>query len=142
MFIIVTCRPTLNVYCNIISHHTHKQFSCTKPLPRGLSVQFLLTKFHDCFYTIAFYFIWLNFLSVRIVNVSFQSAGHWQICHTHQAFKLPLHTLRCKLQTLPTVKSKTMDVYLIKPSNITVYGSTPYVGMEPKKMAATLKVHK
>ena len=26
--------------------------------------------------------------------------------------------------------------------NIMVYGSTPYVGMAPKKMAATLKVHK
>ena len=35
---------------------------------------FLQAKFHDCFYTITFYFIWFNY-SVGIVDISVQSAG-------------------------------------------------------------------
>ena len=37
---------------------------------------------------------------------------NWQICHTHQAFKLPLPTFSGKLQTFPTVKSKTIGFLL------------------------------
>ena len=34
------------------------------------------------------------------------------MCHTHQAFKLPLCTFRGKLRTFPTVKSKTIAFLL------------------------------
>ena len=33
-----TCSPTL-VYCDAISDHAHKQLSCTKPRPGGMSLQ-------------------------------------------------------------------------------------------------------
>ena len=39
-FTFVMCSPTLNVYCDIISGHTHKQLNCSKPLPRGISRNF------------------------------------------------------------------------------------------------------
>ena len=38
--------------------------------------------------------------------------GNWQICHTHQAFKLSLCTFSGKLRTFPTVKSKTIGFCL------------------------------
>ena len=58
-----------------------------------------------------FYFSWLNFLSVEIVDV-FPKCWNLQICHTHQAFKLPLHTFSGKLWTFLTVKSKTIGFLL------------------------------
>ena len=36
---VVTCSPTLVVYSDIVLGHAHKQLSCTKPLPQGISVQ-------------------------------------------------------------------------------------------------------
>ena len=38
LFSAATFSPTLIVYCDIISGHTHKQLSCTKPLPQGISL--------------------------------------------------------------------------------------------------------
>ena len=38
-FIVVTCSPILIVYCDIISGHTHKELSCTKLLPRVITVK-------------------------------------------------------------------------------------------------------
>ena len=46
--------------------------------------------------------------SVGIVGYLFPKCWNWQICHTHQAIKLPLRTLSGKLRTFPTVKSKTI----------------------------------
>ena len=48
----------------------------------------------------------------------FSKCWNWQICHTHQAFKLPLRTFSAKLKTYPTVKSR-----ISSRSNPTVYSS-------------------
>ena len=42
----------------------------------------------------------------------FPKRWNWQICHTHQAFKLPFCIFSGKLQTFPTVKSKTIEFLL------------------------------
>ena len=42
----------------------------------------------------------------------FPKRWNWQICHTHQAFRLPLRTFSGKLRTFPTVKSKTIGFLL------------------------------
>ena len=42
----------------------------------------------------------------------FPKCLYWQICHTHQAFKLPLRTFSSKLRIFPTVKSKTIGFLL------------------------------
>ena len=39
LFTGATSSSTLTVYCDIISRHTHKQLSCTKPLPQGILLQ-------------------------------------------------------------------------------------------------------
>ena len=61
------CSPNLHVYFDFISGHAHKEFITTIILIWGL----LRAKFYHCFCTITLYF---NFLSVGIVNISFQSA--------------------------------------------------------------------
>ena len=38
--------------------------------------------------------------------------SRYTVCHTHQAFKLPLQIFSGKLQTFPTVKSKTIGCLL------------------------------
>ena len=42
----------------------------------------------------------------------FPKCWNWQICHSHQVFKLPLRTFSGKLRTFPTVKSKTIGFLL------------------------------
>ena len=42
----------------------------------------------------------------------FPKCWNWQICHTHQAFKLPLCTFSGKLRTFPMVKSNTIGFLL------------------------------
>ena len=90
LFSVVTSSPTLTVSCYIIIGHTHKQFSCTKPLPMGISVLIVMRAIlHNCFCTITFY-NWPNFLSGRIYSrYLFPMCWNLQICHAHWAFKLP-----------------------------------------------------
>ena len=63
-----------------------------------------------------------NKLDMRSFNSGylFPKRWNWQICHTHQAFKLPLWTFRSKLRTFLTVKSKIIS----SRSNPTVYSSS------------------
>ena len=84
MFTVVTCSHTLNFYCDTISRHAHKQLSCTKLLPQCIANSAINTiiyakivqgKFHNCFCTNTLYFNWPNFLSMGIVDTSFQSDG-------------------------------------------------------------------
>ena len=42
----------------------------------------------------------------------FQKRWNWQICHTHQVFKLALRTFSGELRTFPMVKSKTIGFLL------------------------------
>ena len=72
-FTVVTCSPTLNVYCDIISG------SLALPSPSFGVYQCnkldMRTFWEQNFYTNTFYFIWFNFLSVGIVDILLQSAG-------------------------------------------------------------------
>ena len=98
----------------IISGHAHKQLSCTKPLPQGICSTInlvwelfankisLLFPRHYVLFQLAKLFIRGN------IGFIFLKCWNWQICHTHQVFKLPLCTFSGKLQTFPTVKSKTI----------------------------------
>ena len=52
----------------------------------------------------------------------FPKRWNWHICHVHRAFKVPLHTVSCELQTFPTVKSKTN--WISSRSNLTVHFSS------------------
>ena len=47
----------------------------------------------------------------------FPKCWNWQIYHAHWAFKVPLHTFSGKLQTFPTVKSKTIRFFSMKPNS-------------------------
>ena len=69
-------------------------------------------KFHDRLCTNTFYFNWPNFLSVGIVNISFQCAGTGRYATPTRHFKFPLRTFSGKLQTFPMVKSKTIGFLL------------------------------
>ena len=57
-------------------------------------------------FQLAWLFIWGNSW------YRFPKRWDWQICHIHPPFKLPLHTFSGKLQTFPTVKSKTIGFLL------------------------------
>ena len=122
----VTCNSTrLYVYCDIILSQAHKQLSCTKPLPRGISVQwswyedFLRAKFCVCFYAIMFCFI-LAQLYIRGNSWYFiPKHWNWQICHTHWAFKLPL-ALAVSYELFP----RWIDGWIYSQSNPTIYSSS------------------
>ena len=45
---------------------------------------------------------------------------NWQICHTHWAFKQPLHTFSGNLQTIPMVKSKMIGFSLVRTQQYTL----------------------
>ena len=62
--------------------------------------------FHNCFYAIT-YFIWLDDLSVGIVDISFKALELANIPHP-----LLLHTFSVKLQTFPTEKLKKVGFLL------------------------------
>ena len=46
------------------------------------------------------------------IGYGFPKCWNLQVCHAHQAFKLPLRTFSSKLQTFPMVKSKTIGFLL------------------------------
>ena len=74
--------------------------------------------------------------SVRFVGLLKNSTvwGRGENC-----FHVPTF-LACVLKFLEG--SLTDSLSLMSQVSIMAYGSTPYVGMTPKKMAATFKVHK
>ena len=111
----VTFSPTLKVYCDVILAMPINSVAVSSP---SLSVhQYnkcdMNLRKQNCFSTITLNFIWLNFLSmVRNSGYLFSKRWNWQICHIHPAFKFPLHTFSSKLQTFPTVKTKTIGFLL------------------------------
>ena len=136
-FTIVTWSPTLVVYCDIIStsSHAHKQFSCTKPLPRGTSVQwmwyYLLLLLLICgicgsnsfAVDSAPYYVLVHLAQLFILfKYHFAMCWNWQMCHTHKAFKLPLRTLSGKPQTFLT--SEIKDKWISSQSNQTVQSTS------------------
>ena len=48
----------------------------------------------------------------------FPKCWNWQICHTNQAFKLPLHTFSGKLQLFPWWNQRALDFFSIEPNSI------------------------
>ena len=90
--------------------------------------------FYDCFYTIMFYFIWPNFLSVGIPDISFQSAG---------TGKYATPTRHLNFHFAPLVVSYTLlDNWISSWSNPTIHFSShlkisPWVTF--RKRAATYK---
>jgi len=58
-----------------------------------------------------------------------------QLCYTGLEGSIAIRDLNA------TTRDKSQRAYPGIPQIMT-YGSTPYVGMAPKKMAATLKIHK
>ena len=52
----------------------------------------------------------------------FPNRWNWEICHIHRAFKIPLCTISCELQTFPSVKSKTN--WISSEMNLTVHFSS------------------
>ena len=87
--VVITCNPILNVYCDVISGHTHKQLSCIVPPPLGICGIYASKTVSTP-------------LSMGIVNVSFHSAGTGKYAtptrHSTQTFY-------GKLRTFSTVKS-------------------------------------
>ena len=57
----------------------------------------------------------------------FPKRWSWQICHTHQAFKLPLRTFSGKQRNFPAVKSNTIGFILDLTQQYTpvLYAKTP-----------------
>ena len=66
----------------------------------------------------------------------FPKCWNWKICHTHQAFKLPLCTFSGKLQTFPTVKSKTIGflLNLIQQCTPVLFAKTPCESLPEKEL--------
>ena len=107
----------------VISGHAHKQLSCTKPLPWGISVHwyedFLRAKFHDCFYIIIFYFIWFNLFSVGIVDIAIQSAGIGKYTTPTRHFNFHFAPLAVSYELFPRWNQRQLDFFSIK-SNSTL----------------------
>ena len=123
--------PPLMFTFVVISGHAHKQLSCTKPLPRGISV-LIWGLFAS---KISWLFLHHNILFHLIQpfihgnsQYRFPKRWNWQICHAHRAFQLPLHTLSSKLRTFPTVKSKTIGFLLDRIQQYTPvhFGKSPH----------------
>ena len=125
--------PPLMFTFDVISGHPHKVFSCTKPLRRGHITTIILIwglfaskisrlfLHHNTLFQLIQLFIHGNSRYIL------PKCWNWQICHTHQALKLPLCTLRGKLQTFPTVKSKTIGFLLDRTQQYTPvhFGKSP-----------------
>ena len=106
----VTCSPTLNVYCDII--HT----TPINGLPRGMVYQYNkldMRNFCEQNFTIVSTPIRSTSSGSTFYQwISLSKCWNWLICHTHQAFKLPLPAFSGKLRTFPTMKSKTIGFLL------------------------------
>ena len=70
-------------------------------------------KFYDCFCTNTFYFIWLNFLSVGIVDIFFQSAGTGKCATPTRHLSIHFEPFAVSYELFPRpVKSKTIGFLL------------------------------
>ena len=90
-----------------VSSLSLRVYQCNKCDMRNLHEQ----NFRIVFAPIHSYLNWSNFL---IRRYRFPKRWNWQICHAHQAFKIPLCTFSGKLRSFPTVISKTIGFLLIK----------------------------
>ena len=96
--------------------------------------KFVQAKFHDCFCTITFCFVWPNFLSVGIVDISFQSTGTGKCAkpREHLNFHFKHLVVSYKLS-----HSEIKDDWISCHLNLTVHSSnsfwpTPH-GLLPEK---------
>ena len=117
-----TCSPTLIVYCDIISGHTHKQLSCTKPLPQGIFIAINVIC-NICASEISWLFLHQDILfplaqlfirGVGIVNTTFQSAGtgKYTTFTEHLNFHFAPFTVSYKL--FPWWNPKHLDFFSIE----------------------------
>ena len=105
--------PSLIVYCTSFpAKPTNSLYSCTKPLHSGY-ISAINMMCRICVSKISrmllHHYVLFQPTELFIRGNSrnlFPKCWNWQICHTHQAFKLSLCTFSGKLQTFPTVKNQ------------------------------------
>jgi len=108
LFTVVTCSPTSNVYCDIVSGHNHKQLSCTKPLPWGYISKINVTRNSRKlnFTIVLHHYIWLNFLSQSISHSKVLELASMP-CPLGIKY-LTLHRLAIIARSNPTVHSSSL----------------------------------
>ena len=131
------CSPTLNVYCDIISGHAHKQLSCTKPLaPLGNSTRTKLNLKWGIFESkISQLFLHHNILFHLAQLYICGNSRHSYLskvlklakCHIHWAFKLTLHTLSGKLRIFHGKMQRQLNFFAMKPNNTHKFHSKKFL---------------
>ena len=97
MFTVVMCSPTHHVYVEVISGHAHKGFSCRRPNPL---------------------FNWFNFLSMGIVNISFQSIETGKYAIPTRQLNFHFAPLAVSYELFPLWNQRQLDFLSIEPSSI------------------------
>ena len=133
MFTVVMCSPTLHVYfwCHFRSF---PQIVWLYKVPPSGYITTIILIWGLFASKISWLFLHHNAL-FQLIQLFIRGNSqyllpkcwNWQICHTHQAFQLPLCTLNGKLQTFPTVKSKTIGFLLDRTQEYTPvhFGKSP-----------------
>ena len=83
-------------------------------------VKFVQAKFHDRFCTITICFVWPNFLSMGIVNISFQSAGTGKYATPTKDLSFPFKPL---VVSYKLSHSEIKDNWISCHLNLTVHSS-------------------